>query len=694
MKYKRKSAGVPAVMLAAALPVGAVHADTATEEIQITAPRVAKELERIPQGVSVVTEEQIQRGLPQLTLDESLNRVPGLFMQNRHNFAQALRISIRGFGARSGFGIRGIKLLVDGVPATLPDGQGNVDEIDLGSTERIEVIRGPAASLYGASTGGVINVLTEEATDQPFLNARFSAGAHGYRQYQVKTGGQWQRLNYTISAGHLDLDGYRDNSYIERNVLNTRLRFDIDDTSDLTLTVNLIDIPEMGDPGALTAAEVVSNRRAANPSSLTYDGSEGRQQQRTSLSYRKAFGAHHEVKLRTYFAWLDFDNKLPFPGSTALSNGGQVHFDRFYAGGGAQYTFDAPLGGHANRFTVGVDVDQQSDERRRYRNLTGGVRGALTMNQEENATTLGVFAQNEFAVTERLELTVGIRYDDVEFDIVDRFLTNNSGDDSGETSFDKVSPMVGLLWSPNEALNVYANYATAFETPTLTEFANPLGGGFNTSLRSQTADSFEFGLKGSLATAIPIDYDFAAFRVEVDNELVPYEQDGFTGRTYYRNAGASTRDGVELAASAELVPGVTFGFAYTFMAAEFDTFRTATDNFDGKRIPGLPRHQLFAELKYRHDSGFYGAWDILHVGGFFADNANTAAQQAYQVSSLRLGYEGQVGSWIVAPFVGVSNLFDAAYNSNVRINASASRYFEPAPGQNVYGGLSVRYAFR
>lgn len=680
-------------MLTQSAVAAARDAEQKPEEIRVVAPRVEKDLFKIPQGVSVVTDDQIQLGQQQLTLDESLVRVPGVFMQDRHNYAQSLRVSIRGFGARAGFGIRGIRLLVDGVPATLPDGQGNVDEIDLGSTNRIEVIRGPASSLYGAATGGVINVITEDGAQQPYLNARVSVGDYGYRQYQLKAGGQWDRLNYTVSASHLDLDGYRDNAFIERSVLNTKVRYDIDETSDLTVAMNFLDIPEMGDPGALTSAEVATTRRAANPSSLTFDGSEARQQQRIGAIYHKSFGEYHELTLRNYYTWLDFDGKLPFVGSVALSNGGQVHFDRFFVGGGAQYTYNAPVGGHANRFTIGFDVDKQSDDRQRYRNLTGGVRGSLTMDQEENVFSTGLFVQDEFALTSALELTVGMRYDDLKFKIVDRFLANNSGDDSGDSKFDQFSPMVGALWAPTEWANIYFNYATAFETPTTTEFANPLGGGFNADLGTQQADSFELGFKGQLPTAIPIDYDIALFHVDVSNELVPYEQDGFTGRTFYRNAAESTREGIELAASAELLPGLVAGLTYTYMEAKFGTFRTATSNFDGARVPGLPRQQLFAELTYRHPSGWYGALDMQHVGRFFADNANAVAQTAYQISNLRFGYDGKIGNWAISPYLGISNLFDETYNSNVRINASAARFFEPAPGRNVHGGLAVRFNF-
>jgi iron complex outermembrane receptor protein len=313
------------------------------EELVVTGSRGEAELGSSPSAISVIGEDIIQSAQQQLTLDESLSRVPGVFLQNRNNFSQAQRIAIRGFGSRSPFGIRGIRLIIDGVPATLPDGQGNVDEIDLGSARRIEVMRGPSSSLYGTASGGVIQIFTEDGPAEPYLQGRVSIGDFAYRQYQIKAGGQYRRLNYVFSGSDLDLDGYRANSFIERRVLNSKLRYDVDADSSLTATVNLLEIPDMGDPGALNAAEVAADRTAANPASLNFDGSEGRSQQRLGLVYNRRLGEKHEISLRNYYTLLDFENKLTFTGGIAQSNGGQVEFDRFFTGGGGQYTYTGEL---------------------------------------------------------------------------------------------------------------------------------------------------------------------------------------------------------------------------------------------------------------------------------------------------------------------------------------------------------------
>jgi len=682
-------------LLAAGLPLAALaQVEPGEDTIIVTSPRAETALEDVASSISRVTQEQIQLGQPQLTLDESLVRVPGVFMQNRQNFSQALRISIRGFGARGNFGIRGIKVIVDDVPATLTDGQGNVDEIDLGSAQRIEVIRGPASSLYGSASAGVISVYSEDGQETPYVETRLSSGEDGLEQVQLKAGGQAGRLNYLGSVSMLDYEGFRANSYIERNALNSKLRFDIGEDSDLTATINVIDIPKMGDPGGLTAAELAANRRAANPNSLpaAFDNSEGRSQERIGLVYRNAFGENHEILVRNYYTWLDFSNKLTVQGTVAASNGGQVEFDRAFAGLGGQYTFTGNLGERRNRLIMGLEIEDQQDDRLRYQNLTGGVRGLLTFDQTEMVSSMGLFAQNEFSLSPNLDLILGLRYDDVEFEIEDHFLLNTTGNDSGNSDFNETSERLGLLWRATDRAHVYANYSTAFDTPTTTEFANPTGGGFNPNLTSQVAESVEIGIRGEVGMEIPLSYDFAVFDVTVDDEIVLFSQVG--GRSFFSNAAESTRTGFELALSAQLLDSFGISLAYSDLDATFDSFTTATTSFAGRIVPGVPQRQAFLEFAYRHEGGFYGVLDALDVSEYYADNANLVRIEGYTVSNLRVGFEANVGNFELSPFIGVYNLFDEEFNSNIRINDANSRYYEPASDRQSYGGLSARYSFR
>ncbi len=693
-------------------------------DVTVTATRVEKSALKVPAAVSTVGQEEIQLGREMLGLDESLNSVPGLFFQDRYNFAQDLRIAIRGFGARSNFGIRGIRMYADGIPMTTPDGQSNVDELDLGVTDHIEVIRGTSSSLYGASSGGVINIYTEDGPLTPFVSARGTYGSYDEQRYQLKGGGQYGPLNYLLGLSRLTLEGFRDHSEVESNNLNTKLRYDIDPSSALTLTANVVHQPISDDPGALTAAELApgatqaacraagfensDGRSAASCRNVAYDSGESVDQQKFGLSYNRRFGAKHEITLRNYYLWRAFENKLVAGGQGQLgnttNNSAWVEFDRFFYGGGAQYTYTDHFFGHHNRFSIGFDIDKQEDDRQRYDNVLG-TRGDLRFDELEEVLSRGVYAQNEFAITESVELTAGVRYDVVDYDVSDHFLSDVTGDDSDSRSFDEVSPMIGLVWSPMQAINVYGNISTAFETPSTTEFANTAAngtaGGLNADLDAQTSVSYEIGVKGLIETA-GVRYDVAVFHIDTEDELVNVTLPGAPiGRTFMENADEATRDGVEAALSWQpaFVPGLTLSGAYTYSDFEYDSFTgsvgaTAGVVFDGNALPGIPRQQFQGRVAYFHRSGFYVSWDWLHVGDFYANNGNTVENESYTLANLILGRDFAFGGWSVAPYLGFNNMFNAEYNGNVRLNQDANgRFFEPAPPSNLYGGVTVRYDF-
>jgi iron complex outermembrane receptor protein len=672
-----------ASVVAAADPQPAGQDSSSLASDTVTTRRIAEDRDKAPAAVGVVEGDDIQGGRQQLGLGESLVRIPGLFSQNQFNFAQDLRLSSRGFGARSSFGIRGLKVYVDGIPATLADGQTQVDSIDPGTIGRIEVMRGPASSLYGPAAGGVIHIATEDAPEDPFVEGRAAFGGYGFQKYQLKAGGRAKSLGYLASLSHLQLDGYRDHSGTRTSILNARLLWEIDDSSDLSVVVNAVVSPKADDPGGLTREQVRGDRRQASPRNLLFDAGEKLDQQKLGLVYRRSFGEKHEISARNYYVLRDFDNRLPF------TDGGSVALDRFFAGGGLQYTYtDTVFGTHA-WLVAGLDVDAQRDDRRRFDNLFGS-RGALTLDQDEDVTAYGAYLQNHVQLPWNLELSGGVRYDRVIFQVDDHFSAD--GDQSDRVYFDQLSPAVALVWSPIPELNLYGNVSTSFETPTTTELANPFGtGGFNPDLGSQTAINYEIGLKGLLPGRLR--YDVALFRVEVDDELVPFEKPDQPERSFFRNAGRSTRNGLEVGLGVEPLPGLVAELAYTFSDFTYDRYQTPAGIFDGNQIPGIPRNQLFGEISYRHPSGFFAAWGALYVDNFFVGDANTVRNGAYWVSDLRVGHRFRLGRFAITPFAGVNNLFDREYNGNVRINAARERYFEPAPGRNLYGGLSFRYNF-
>ena len=662
----------------------------APEEIIVTATMIDRPLDRVPAAVSVVNVDDIQLARQQLALDEALDRVPGLFMQNRYNFAQDLRISIRGFGARAQFGIRGVKVLVDGIPETLPDGQGAVDSIDLGTTGQIEVLRGPSSSLYGNAAGGVIAITTEGSTE-PFAEVRVSGGSYDYSKVALKTGGNTDKLNYLVSLSDSELDNYRAQSRAVNKQLTGRFDLDLDKDRDLLTVVNFTDQPRSDDAGGLTRAQLLANPRQAFPNNVLFNAGETVEQTRLGFVYTAPAGEHGSFKARNYYALRSFGNLLPTLGN------GIVDLDRTFVGGGFTYNYDGFWLDRPNKLVAGFDFDDQDDDRKRYDNLNG-TQGPLGFDQNEHVTSHGVFLQDEISLTEKTLLTLGVRADQVKFDVTDRFFADGF-DDSGSKSFDDTSPMVGLVFAFSPQLNVYATYSSAFETPTTTEFnqPNPNVGGFNQNIDPQVARNFEVGLRGALGERQR--YEVALFTIDVDDELIPHEVT--PGRNAYENAGKSTRDGLEVSWIAKPTDALKATVSYTYADFKFTNFIDAAgNNFNGKRIPGTAENVLYGELSYTK-RGFFAAGDFIFIDDQFGDNQNSAfgAVDSYTVATVRFGYDADFGNFTLSPFLGVNNLFDETYVANVRlnpfgVNTAGGRYFEPGPPRNLYAGVTLNWKLR
>lgn len=657
---------------------------TTLEPVVVTATRSTTPLATVPAAVSIIERSDVQLGLPTIALNESLNRVPGVFAQNSFNYAQNQRISIRGFGTRAAFGVREVKVLVDGIPETQPDGQTQLDNIDLAATLRIEILRGPASSLYGNASGGVIHFMTEDGPARPFVETRLLGGSYGLQKYQAKTGGQVRNVNFLFNASYFSLGGYRDHSRTQNLLFTGKVRYTINPDSDLTMLLSFVDTPFADDPGGLTRAQIEQRRRQARDLNVRLDAGERVTQGKLGFVYRYQLLPGHELTVTQYSLFRQFDNKLPI---LPAAGGGIVKFDRFGTGGGVKYIYDTSIVGFRNRLIFGVDTEYQLDNRRRFNN-NNGTRGLLRFHQDEDVRSVGPFVYDEFAVRDNLLLSAGLRYDNVRFTVDDRF--RSDGDDSGARTFDQVSPMGGILYSPLPSLHLYANVSTAFQVPTTTELANPSErGGFNPDLEPQKAINYEVGARGLLGQRLS--YNLALFWIVLDDELVQFE--GATGRTFFRNAGRSERKGVELFFDFPLTDRLLWSLAYTYLDATYDRYVTPVGRFDGNDEPGIPPHQLFTELMYAHPSGLYAAVNLLFVDDFFVNDANTQRNDAYTVVNLRLGYELPLGRGRLAPFVGLNNLTDEPYNGIVRLNALGGRFFEPAPGFNLHGGLLMAYEF-
>jgi iron complex outermembrane recepter protein len=658
--------------------IPAAVADDTLDEIVVSATRLETSVRDAARSVSLVEKEQIQNGTQQLGLDEALAGVPGLYMQNRYNFAQDLRISLRGFGARSSFGVRGVKIVIDGIPETLPDGQAQVDSIDLGSAQRIEVLRGPASSLYGNASGGVIAIESEVGQGPQFVEASLGAGELGYSKLGLKTGGQAGDVDYLFNLTSQDFDGWREQSESRSRMLNARLGLPLGVSDRLQVAFNWSDQPTANDPGGINAAQAAADPRSARDVNLRYDSGEAMDQQRIGFVYERERDAG-TLTVRNYYLWRDFANKLPFGG------GGIVEFDRFVYGLGAQYRLGESLPDNL-RLSFGVDFDRQDDDRRRFDNNDGDY-GALSFEQREQVSSNAVYLQGQYELNDLWSLSAGLRYDEVKFDIADRFL--GDGNDSGELDFDQVSPSFGINADFDNYI-LFANWSSSFETPTTTELANPdASGGFNPLLEPQRADNLELGFKTG---GEQLFFEFAVFQIDVEDELVPFELAAFPGRTFFVNAGRSDRRGIETAVSWQHDSGFGIDASYTWSDFTYEQFTDENGNdFAGNELPGLPDRFGYLGLHYRTQAGLSATLETFYSGELFANNANTAKVDAYAVSNLRLYSEFDHGRWQVRPHIGINNLFDERYNSNIRINAFGARYFEPAPDRNVYVGVTVGF---
>lgn len=652
--------------------------------ITVTSPRLERDLYDTPAAVSVTDTPEIQEGQQRLQLDESLDTVPGLFFQNRYNFAQNLRLSTRGFGARAPFGIRGIRIQVDGIPYTLPDGQSQIDAVDLDSAQRIEVIRGPSSVQYGNASGGVIDITTARGDDlPPGARLRQDVGSNDYYKTTVQANGsQGENTHGIATLSWLNYSGYRDQSEVEKGLFNGRLSHEWGEGQRLTATFNALHTPKAEDPAGLTAAEVAQDRSQATANAERLDAGQDVDQQTLGLRYETPVAAAGELTVSTFFTRRDFTQQLPFPGPSRIA------YDRQFYGISTDYQQGSELAGLPLTWMVGADLHRQVDERRRYSvSFDGDVTGQ-TQEETQNGTTAAVFAQGDLALTDRFSLSLGTRFDRLRLSVDDQRLVD--GDDSGSRTYREFSGFAGVSYRLAPRQQIYATVGTAFEAPTFTEFANPDGsGGFNPDIEPQQALNREVGVRGGLGDGLS--YDLALFSIRVDDEILPYE---INNRTFYENAGRTERNGIEL--------GLKWDISYTWRVTSAVTLadyelKDFTDeqgnNVDGSRLPGLPHEQWVTELEWRGEGQRFAALKWQYVGDLYAENSNQTKVSDYWLLGIRAGDTVRFGSQSVSLYGGIRNLLDEDYFSNIRINANADRpveergYYEPAPGRTFYAGL-------
>ncbi len=645
------------------------------EEVTVSVLRTPLPLTETPYAVSAVTVDRLTPGRPGLALDEALRAIPGVQIDNRYNYALGERIAIRGFGARSQFGIRGVRVIVDDVPATFPDGQTSLSHLDLGFLSRAEIIRGPASSLYGGSAGGVIQLETRlPLPGEQVREAAVMGGSHELLRAHGAVGQGSDRGAYLVRLSHLGYGGEREYNDAENLWVHAGGRYEFP-FGYLSITATGLEYNAQN-PGSLSEELLSEDRRQAVANNIRQGaGKEGHQYQ-LGATLNSPVGPG-ELEINAYGINREISNPIP---ATIID------LDRDVFGVRGLYRVSAEPGS----VTFGAELATQRDGRINFANEQGE-RGGVTLEQDETVDDIALFGQATVRVLGPVTLLGGLRYDWYRFAADDRLVNENDPDDSGSIRMSQASPSLGISVQLAPTVNLYGNVATAFETPTTTELANrPEGaGGFNPELRPQETLSFEAGVKGTLPGRFT--YELAAYSADVTNALIPFEVADAPDRQFFRNAGEARHQGVEAGVGIRPHPWVTARAAYTYTDARFEDYAVGDERFDDNRIPGVAPHRLEGVLDLHRDGPFL-TLEGRYMSRIPVDDANSAHSPSYFVADLRTGVRGvEVGGVEMEPTLGVQNLFGTDYNSSVTVNAFGRRYFEPAPGRTVNVGLRVRF---
>ncbi|TWV23161.1 TonB-dependent receptor [Klebsiella quasipneumoniae subsp. similipneumoniae] len=694
-----RHAALPALLLP--LIAAAQAADEQTMVVT-AAPTTVSELDT-PAAVSVVNGDEMRQAAPRVNLSESLGAVPGLQVQNRQNYAQDLQLSIRGFGSRSTYGVRGLRIYVDGIPATMPDGQGQTSNIDIGSVDTIEVLRGPFSALYGNSSGGVINVTSQTGTQPPTVEASSYYGSFGTWHYGMKAtgavgdGSHAGDVDYTVSTNRFTTHGYRDHSGARKNLANARLGVRINDVSKLTLLLNSVDI-KANDAGGLTADEWRDNPRQS-PRGDQYNTRKNTRQTQAGLRYERQLSVQDDLSVMMYAGERETTQFQSIPRAPQLKPshaGGVIDLTRHYQGIDTRLTHRGELLVPVT-LTAGLDYENMSERRKGYENFVMvngaqqyGEQGALRRNERNLMWNVDPYLQTQWQLTDKLSLDAGVRYSSVWFDSNDYYITPGNGDDSGDANYHKWLPAGSLKYALTDAWNVYLSAGRGFETPTINElsYRSDNQSGLNFGLKPSTNDTVEIGSKTRIGNGL---LTAALFQTDTDNEIVVDSSSG--GRTSYKNAGKTRRQGMELGLDQQFGESWRLKAAWTWLDATYRTNVCGDASCNGNRIPGIARNMGYASFGYQPEQGWYAGSDIRYMSDIMANDENTAKAPSWTVVGLTTGYKWSYGRMDMDLFGRVDNLFDREYVGSVIVNESNGRYYEPAPGRNYGIGLNLAWRF-
>jgi iron complex outermembrane receptor protein len=702
-----------------ARPSTATPVAAALNPVVITGTRVEQSSFMLPMSVDVVDSAVIQEAQPRVNLTEALSRVPGLVIQNRQNYAQDLQVSSRGFGARSTFGIRGIRIVVDDIPASMPDGQGQAATINLGSVKRIEVLRGPFSAIHGNASGGVIQAFTEDGPPGTTLSGTLLGGSYGTSRGEIKLGGTLGGngsagaaatatpgpFNYVVDISRFQTNGYRDHSTATRYQASAKLIYRFSQDAALTLVANELHQGNTQDPLGLTRAQVIADPRQANATAILFNTRKSIDNTQGGVVYDYRFSAAHSLKLIGYAGSRQILQFLAVPAGAQIpvtSSGGVVDLDREFGGLGLRWTYRSE-GPQPLTLTTGIDYEGSRERRKGFENFSGpllGVRGDLRRNENNTVTSFSQYIQAEWQFLPAWRVSAGLRNTQVKFSSRDFFVGAGNPDDSGSISYSNLNPVLGLLYEATPLLNLYVSTGRGFETPTFAELGYRTNGqsGLNFALRPSRSNNIEAGLKWLAAGNTRVNLAF--FETRVSGEILPAANSG--GRATFQNAADTIRHGVELSADARFGSNLSAYFSYAYLHATFrDSYSyrpsasaamatVAAGNF----LPGVPRNTAYGELAWRRGlPGFSAVLEAIYRDRIFANDINAEAAKQYALANIRFAYTHRHGKWKFSEFVRIDNISNTRYVGSVIVNESNGRFYEPAPGRNYMVGINASYIF-
>ena len=638
------------------------------DNVIVKSTKINANTKQIPLSVSIKNFRDEKNYNSQSSFSDFTRNTPGLFTSSSNNFSQDLRISIRGFGARSAFGIRGIKLIVDGIPETTPDGQSQLDNLPLGLVSSVEILRGPNANLYGNSSGGVISINTLTDSSEKYYRNSGIFGAYQYQSLQKTRILDWNNSSLIIHYDKRRSNGYRDQSGYKSNILNLKYINELDNNNKIVWQINYTDSPYAYDAGGLKLSDVENDRRQARKNNIDYDTYEKVKHLKTGVSWNHKRNENSFFDNYFFYQKRDFFTKLPF------NFGGIISLDRDYYGLGTKYTKKHFHDNRNRTLVLGLDYLNQSDDRKRYKN-DFGVQGEMTFDQIEQFKSTGLYMLSQTNYDSGLLVRYGIRYD-----------INDIGTDSSSSIvLDKLNPSVGLSYKVNSNDNIFFSFGTSFETPTLNELSNnPNGVGLNEDLKSSSSLNYEIGWRKSVSN---LTLEAIAYVISSENEILPYELEQFPGKNFYQNVGSTSRYGLELNSQLSFKGG-RINLSYTLSKNKFEDFLIDNNNLADNLIPGIPSQMLDLDIIFKLSRDRSLIISNRLIGERYADNANETLISSYNLLNIKYSKEIFISSEI---FLGVNNAFNQEYFDNIRINAFGKRYYEPAPKRNFYFGLNFSF---